>query len=86
MMIASVIVIVAIAIMTTTTSFATLYFSRLLCGIGNGLLLNSTMVYIQETAPPYMRGLCFGLATAWITIGTTVGMVSDYHCIIVTDY
>ncbi|KAB5546801.1 sugar porter family MFS transporter [Coniochaeta sp. 2T2.1] len=75
MMVASLIVIIALLIMTVTTSFGALYFSRLLCGIGNGLLLNFSMVYLQEVAPPYMRGLCFGLVTSWIVIGTTIGMV-----------
>jgi len=76
MIVSSLVVIIAIVIMITTTSFGALYFSRLLCGIGNGLLLNFSMVYLQESAPPYMRGLCFGLVTSWITIGTTIGMVS----------
>lgn len=75
MIASSLVVVVAILIMTFTTSFSALYFSRLLCGIGNGLLLNFSMVYLQESAPPYMRGLCFGMVTVWITIGTTIGMV-----------
>ena len=74
-MFSSLLVIIAIAIMATTTSFAALYFSRLLCGIANGFLLNFTLVYLQESAPPHFRGLCFGLVTSWIAIGTTIGFV-----------
>ena len=77
MMMSSLVVIIAIVIMATTTSFGALYFSRLLCGIGNGFLLNFCMVYLQESVPPHMRGLCFGVVTSWITIGTTIGMVSS---------
>jgi MFS family permease len=65
--------------MVVTTSFGALYFSRILVGIANGQLLTFTMVYLQETAPPHYRGLCFGLVTSWITIGTTIGMVGSTH-------
>ncbi|KAK4041877.1 sugar porter family MFS transporter [Parachaetomium inaequale] len=75
MMLSSFLLIVATVIMAVTTSFGALYFSRLLCGIANGFLLNFSMVYLQESAPPYMRGLCFGVVTSWITIGTTIGMI-----------
>lgn len=75
LMFASFLVIVSIVIMAETTSFGALYFSRLLCGVANGFLLNFSMVYLQESAPPHFRGLCFGLVTFWITVGTTIGMV-----------
>ncbi|RFU27193.1 hypothetical protein B7463_g9149, partial [Scytalidium lignicola] len=71
----SVLMIVSIVIMTVTTSIGGLYFSRLLVGIANGLMLNFSMVYLQECAPPHLRGLCFGVVTSWIAIGTTVGMI-----------
>lgn len=72
---ASLILIAAVAIMSETTSFGALYFSRLLCGAANGVMLNFCLVYLQEIAPPHLRGLCFGVATFWITLGTTIGMV-----------
>ncbi|KAK3323142.1 general substrate transporter [Cercophora scortea] len=75
LMLSSVIVIISIAIMTVTTSFGALYFSRFLCGVANGMLLNFSMVYLQESAPPHMRGLCFAMVTSWITIGTTIGFI-----------
>jgi len=68
LMLASLTVIVAIVIMAQTVSFGALYFARFLCGVANGLILNCTLVYLQETAPPHLRGLCFGLVTAWITV------------------
>lgn len=67
--------IICVVIMIVTTSFGALYFSRLLIGVANGMLLNFSMVYLQECAPPHFRGLCFGFVTSWITIGTTIGMV-----------
>lgn len=67
--------IICVIIMAVTTSFGALYFSRILIGVANGFLLNFSMVYLQECAPPFYRGLCFGLVTVWITIGTTIGMV-----------
>ncbi len=79
MMMSSLVVIIALLIMDLTTSFSALYFSRFLCGVGNGFLLNFSMVYLQESAPPHMRGLCFGVVTAWITIGTTIGMVRSIY-------
>ncbi|KAK1751470.1 general substrate transporter [Echria macrotheca] len=74
-MLSSGLIIISIVIMAQTTSFGALYFSRFLCGVANGLLLNSTLVYLQESAPPHLRGLCFGLVTSWIAIGTTIGFV-----------
>lgn len=67
--------VVCVIIMAFTTSFAALYISRIAIGVANGWLLNFSLVYLQECAPPFYRGLCFGLATIWITIGTTIGMV-----------
>lgn len=75
LMLASVFLIVAIVIMDVTTSFGALYFARILCGLANGLLLNFAMVYLQEIAPPELRGICFGMACFWITFGTMIGMV-----------
>lgn len=75
LIIGSVLMIVSILIMVVTTSIGALYFSRILVGIANGMMLNFSMVYLQECAPPHLRGLCFGVVTSWIAIGTTIGMV-----------
>ncbi|KAF9886737.1 hypothetical protein FE257_011114 [Aspergillus nanangensis] len=77
-MLGSLLMIVSVIIMILTTSMGVLYFSRLLIGIANGLLLNFTMIYLQECASAHFRGLCFGIATLWITTGTTVGMVINH--------
>lgn len=71
----SALLIAAVAIMSETTSFGALYFARLLCGLANGVLMNFAFVYLQECTPPYLRGLCFGMAAFWITFGSTMGMV-----------
>ncbi|KAL2861196.1 general substrate transporter [Aspergillus lucknowensis] len=75
----SVIVIICIVIMSETTSLGALYFSRLFIGVGNGLLLNFTVLYLQECTPPRFRGLCLSMVTCWITIGTTIGMVINHQ-------
>jgi MFS family permease len=76
LIISSVLLIVALAIMVEVTSFGGLYAARILCGLANGALLNFSMVFLQEITPPALRGLCFGLATFWITFGSLLGMVS----------
>ncbi|KAJ5827168.1 sugar porter (SP) family MFS transporter [Penicillium robsamsonii] len=75
LMLGSLLVIVSTVIMSETTSMGALYFSRLLIGIGNGILLNFTVLYLQECTPAYFRGLCMSMVTCWIVIGTTIGMV-----------
>lgn len=77
LMLGSLIVIVSTVIMSETTSMGALYFSRILIGIGNGMLLNFTVLYLQECTPAYFRGLCLSMVTCWITIGTTIGMVRN---------
>jgi MFS family permease len=70
-----VLLIVSIIIMIVTTSLGPLYFSRLLMGFGNGLVMTFTLVYISELAPAKLRGLAFGFACTWVTLGTAVGLV-----------
>ncbi|KAI9367628.1 general substrate transporter [Aspergillus egyptiacus] len=79
LMLGSLVVIVCTVIMSETTSLGALYFSRLLIGVGNGMLLNFTVLYLQECTPAYFRGLCLSMVTCWITIGTTIGMVINHQ-------
>ncbi|KAK3689085.1 general substrate transporter [Podospora appendiculata] len=67
--------IISITVMVVTTSLGVLYFSRLLMGFGNGLIMAFTMVYISEMAPAKLRGLSYGFMTTWITLGTSVGLL-----------
>ncbi|OQU96965.1 hypothetical protein CLAIMM_02970 [Cladophialophora immunda] len=75
LMLGCLLMIVCIVIMIVTTSLGALYFARFLIGVANGFLLNFSMVYLQECAPAHLRGVCFGVVTSWIAIGTTIGMV-----------
>ncbi|KIX96377.1 uncharacterized protein Z520_07643 [Fonsecaea multimorphosa CBS 102226] len=75
LMMGCLLMIVCVVIMIVTTSLGALYFSRFLIGVANGFLLNFSMVYLQECAPAHLRGVCFGVVTSWIAIGTTIGMV-----------
>lgn len=77
-MLAAVFLTVAVAIMIVTTSFSALYFARFLCGLGNGVVMNFAFLYLQEITPPHLRSLCFGMASFWITFGTTLGMVRHF--------
>ncbi|PGH15932.1 hypothetical protein AJ79_02099 [Helicocarpus griseus UAMH5409] len=56
-MLGAVFLIAAVTAMAVTTSFGVLYFSRILMGISNGFLMNFTMVYIQEIAPPHFQSV-----------------------------
>jgi len=71
-----ILLIVSIIIMVVTTSMGLLYFSRLVMGFGNGLVMTFTMVYVSELAPAKLRGLAYGFMTTWITAGTAIGLVS----------
>ncbi|KAB5547407.1 sugar porter family MFS transporter [Coniochaeta sp. 2T2.1] len=70
-----VLLIVSIIMMIVTTSLGVLYFSRLVMGFGNGLVMTFTMVYISELAPAKLRGLAYGFMTTWITAGTAIGLL-----------
>ncbi|KAK1763774.1 sugar porter family MFS transporter [Phialemonium atrogriseum] len=70
-----VLLIVSIIIMIVTTSMGLLYFARLVMGVGNGLVMTFTMVYISELAPAKLRGLAYGFMTTWITAGTAIGLL-----------
>ncbi|SPO06551.1 related to monosaccharide transporter [Cephalotrichum gorgonifer] len=75
LMIASVFIVASTVIMSETTSFGALYFARLLVGVANGVFINFATVFLGEIAPPHLRGLCFGIACFWITLGRVIGMV-----------
>ncbi len=70
-----VLLVASVTVMVVTTSIGALYFSRLLMGYGNGLVMAFTMVYVSEIAPSNLRGLSYGLTSGWITIGQAVGIV-----------
>ncbi|KAK1752331.1 general substrate transporter [Echria macrotheca] len=67
--------VASILTMIFTTSIQVLYFARLIMGIGNGLVMSFTYVYMSEIAPSRWRGLTYGLTSGWITIGTGVGVL-----------
>ncbi|KAK4155413.1 general substrate transporter [Chaetomidium leptoderma] len=70
-----ILLVASITVMVVTTSMGALYFSRLLMGFGNGLVMAFTMVYISELAPSKLRGLAYGFMSGWITIGMGVGLL-----------
>lgn len=71
-----ILLLASITIMAITTSLGLLYFSRLMMGFGNGLVITFTMIYVAELAPSKLRGISYGFMTTWITGGSAVGLVS----------
>jgi MFS family permease len=68
--IAAVIVIVSGALQAASVNIAMLLTFRVLCGIGAGMVLANSPVYMSEVAPPHARGSLVGMQG--------VGIVSAY--------
>jgi SP family sugar:H+ symporter-like MFS transporter len=69
--------IISDIIMMTTTSIGALYFGRLLIGLGNGLFMTFSQLYIQEVCPAKWRGLALAGFNTWVSVGSLVGTVVD---------
>ncbi|KAK4442235.1 general substrate transporter [Podospora aff. communis PSN243] len=70
-----ILLVASIIIMIITTSLGVLYFSRLMMGFGNGLVMTFTMIYVAELAPSKLRGIAYGFMTTWITAGSAIGLL-----------
>lgn len=70
-----VLLIVGITMQVITTNMVALYFARLITGLANGFIMNFTFVFIAEMAPAHLRGVAYGLATGWVTLGAAIGYV-----------
>ncbi|KAL1991062.1 hypothetical protein VTN49DRAFT_5566 [Thermomyces lanuginosus] len=68
---------VSTIVMMTTTSIGALYAGRLIIGLGNGILLTSSQLYIQECAPAYFRGIMISIFMCWTSIGSLIGTIID---------
>lgn len=64
------IAIIAGALQAGSVNIGMLLFARVLCGIGAGMVITNSPVYMSEVAPPHARGLLVGLQG--------VGIVSAY--------
>lgn len=64
-------------IMMATTSIGALYFGRLCLGIGNGLFMTFSQLYIQEVSPAKYRGLCLAAFQSWVSVGSLIGTIVD---------
>ncbi|TVY33564.1 High-affinity glucose transporter [Lachnellula subtilissima] len=67
---ASIIVLISAALQAGSVSIEMFLTARVLCGIGAGMVLSNTPVYMSEVSPPHNRGLLVGLQG--------VGIVSAY--------
>lgn len=68
--VASCIVIISAALQAGSVSIEMFLFARVLCGLGAGMVLANTPVYMSEVSPPHNRGLLVGMQG--------VGIVSAY--------
>lgn len=75
--IACIMVFGSTALMQATTNIAGLYAGRLIIGLGNGLLMTHSQLYIHETSPAKYRGLAISTFLYWTSIGSLVGTVVD---------
>ncbi|KAI2602113.1 general substrate transporter [Hypoxylon sp. NC1633] len=75
---ASLLNLVATAIMIGTTDLGALYFARFVLGISVGWFLTFAQVYINEAAPAHLRGIVFAVYQSQLSIGSIVGAAVDY--------
>jgi MFS transporter, SP family, sugar:H+ symporter len=68
---------VANTIMMATSNIGAVYFARLLIGIANGFFQVFAQLYLQESAPPHLRGLALAIYQWWCSLGTLIGTIVD---------
>lgn len=68
---------IANTIMMATTDIGAVYFARLLIGIANGFFQVFAQLYLQESAPPHLRGLALAIYQWWCSLGTLIGTIVD---------
>lgn len=68
---------VANAIMMGTSNIGAVYFARLLIGIANGFFQVFAQLFLQEAAPPHLRGVALALYQWWCSLGTLTGTIVD---------
>ncbi|THW41324.1 MFS transporter [Aureobasidium pullulans] len=64
-------------IMMATTHIGALYAGRFILGLGNGLLMTFSQLYIQEVTPARYRGLALASFQFFTSIGTLIGTIVD---------
>ncbi|ROW05021.1 hypothetical protein VSDG_00535 [Cytospora chrysosperma] len=69
---AATIAIIAGALQAGSVNIGMLLFARVLCGIGAGMVITNSPVYMSEVAPPHARGLLVGLQGVGI-VGAYIG-------------
>ncbi|KAK5035523.1 hypothetical protein LTS07_002962 [Exophiala sideris] len=71
--VASALVTLSIILQMAVINFGGLYAGRFLLGLGNGLYLVCTQLYMQETMTSNFRSLSYTFFQFWISFGTLVG-------------
>jgi len=74
---ATVLCFIANATMMGTSNIGAVYFARLLIGIANGFFQVFAQLFLQEAAPPHLRGLALALYQWWCSLGSLVGTIVD---------
>ncbi|KAH8920192.1 general substrate transporter [Atractiella rhizophila] len=70
---------VAIAIQIGTTAVGVLYFARFLLGIANGVIMVNVQLFLQEIAPPHLRGTMFAFFQFYVSFGSLVATIVDNY-------
>ena len=78
--IASIICMVASAIMIATTSVGALYVGRIILGVANGIFITTAQMYIVEVLPANLRGVGLGIPCKGSTNFRCVCYVNCHRC------
>ena len=59
---------------------AGIYAGRLLLGLGNGLYVNTSLLYIAETSPAHIRGILLAMYQVTKNFGGLLGAIISNYC------
>ena len=76
----SVLSIAALLIQILCTVQGAIYAGRLLLGLGNGLYVNATILYIAETSPAHLRGILIAMYQLSQNVGGLLGAIINNYC------
>ncbi|KAK4505968.1 hypothetical protein PRZ48_003933 [Zasmidium cellare] len=66
-------------IMMADTSIGGLYAGRFIIGLGNGLFMSFSQLYLQEVSPATFRGMALAAFSLWTSVGQLVGTIVDNY-------
>lgn len=72
--------VAALLIQILCTAKGAVYVGRFLLGLGNGLYVNTTILYIAETSPAHLRGILIAMYQFAQNIGGLLGAIVNNYC------